>query len=94
MFKFSSFMSLICVLVNISRFLIKFLSCILARLEITKVARYQIQTLPLAPLWCDLGRCSRTVVVIKLQQTSGSSYEGFGRLGDTGIDSLVGGCGL
>ena len=29
-----------------------------------------VWTLPVAPLWCDLGRCSRTVVVIKLRQTS------------------------
>ena len=29
-----------------------------------------VRTLPVAPLWCDLGRCSRTVVVIKLRQTS------------------------
>ena len=27
-------------------------------------------TLPVAPLWCDLGCCSRTVVVIKLLWTS------------------------
>ena len=26
--------------------------------------------LPVAPLWCDLGRCSRTGVVIKLRRTS------------------------
>ena len=26
--------------------------------------------LPVAALWCDLGRCSRTVVVIKLRRTS------------------------
>ena len=30
----------------------------------------QVQTRPVAPLWCDLGRCSQTVVVIKLLQTS------------------------
>ena len=28
--------------------------------------RSPIRTLPVAPLWCDLGFCSRTVVVIKL----------------------------
>ena len=31
---------------------------------------FQVRTLPVAPLWCDLGRCSRTVVVIKLRRTS------------------------
>ena len=29
-----------------------------------------VRTIPVAPLWCDLGRCSRTVVVIKLRRTS------------------------
>ena len=29
-----------------------------------------VRTLPVAPLWCDLGFCSRTVVVIKLRRTS------------------------
>ena len=29
-----------------------------------------LRTLPVAPLWCDLGRCSLTVVVMKLLQTS------------------------
>ena len=29
-----------------------------------------VRTLPVAPLWCDLGRCSQTVVVIKLRRTS------------------------
>ena len=28
------------------------------------------RTLLVAPLWCDQGRCSRTVVVIKLRRTS------------------------
>ena len=29
-----------------------------------------VRTIPVAPLWCDLGRCSRTVVVIKLRRIS------------------------
>ena len=29
-----------------------------------------VPTLSVAPLWCDLGFCSRTVVVIKLRRTS------------------------
>ena len=29
-----------------------------------------VRTLPVAALWCDVGFCSRTVVVIKLQRTS------------------------
>ena len=29
-----------------------------------------VRTLPVVPLWCDLGRCSLTVVVIKLLLTS------------------------
>ena len=29
-----------------------------------------VRTLPMEPLWCDMGRCSRTVVVIKLRRTS------------------------
>ena len=29
-----------------------------------------VRTQPVEPLWCDLGRCSRTVVVIKLRRTS------------------------
>ena len=29
-----------------------------------------LQTLSVAPLWCDLGCCSRTVVVLKLLRTS------------------------
>ena len=33
-----------------------------------------VRTLPAAPLWCDLGRCSRTVVVIKLRRTSESAF--------------------
>ena len=33
-----------------------------------------VRTLPVAPLWCDLGRCSRTVVVIKLWRTSESAF--------------------
>ena len=28
-----------------------------------------VRTLPVAPLWCDLRRCSRTAVVIKLRRT-------------------------
>ena len=33
-----------------------------------------VQILPVAPLWCDLGRCSRTVVVIKLRWNSALQY--------------------
>ena len=29
-----------------------------------------VRTLPVVPLWCELGRCSRTFVVIKLRRTS------------------------
>ena len=29
-----------------------------------------VRTLPVAPSWCDLGRCPRRVVVIKLRRTS------------------------
>ena len=32
--------------------------------------QFEVRTLPVAPLWCDLGRCSQTVVVIKLRRTS------------------------
>ena len=35
-----------------------------------------VRTLPMGPLWCDLGRCSRTVVVIKLRRTSASGGGG------------------
>ena len=31
---------------------------------------WQWHTLPVAPLWRDLGRCSRTVVIIKLRRTT------------------------
>ena len=31
---------------------------------------WPVQTLPVTPLWCDLGRCSQTVVVTKLLLTS------------------------
>ena len=41
----------------------------------TGYRRSPVRTLPVAPLWCDLDFCSRTVVVIKLQRTSALFYE-------------------
>ena len=32
-------------------------------------SRSPVRTLPVAPLWCDLGFCSRTVVAIKVRRT-------------------------
>ena len=36
----------------------------------TGYRRSPVRTLPVAPLWCDLGRCSRTLVVLKLRRMS------------------------
>ena len=41
-----------------------------------------VRTLLVAPLWCDLGCCSRTVVVIKLRRTSAFGLDA--QLGNTG----------
>ena len=40
----------------------------------TRYSWSPVWTLQVAPLWCDLGRCSRTVMVIKLWWTSAFIY--------------------
>ena len=45
------------------------MSCPRWQYHITGYRWFPVRTLPVAPLWCDLARCSRTVVVIKLRRT-------------------------
>ena len=49
------------------------MSCPSRQWHRTGYRRSPVRTLPAAPLWCDLGLWSRTVVVIKLRRTSALS---------------------